>query len=105
MNLASTWGEGSARPLVDKVLAVDKYRQRYLQLLKDDALAANKLFVWSQYKAKFDQLFALYGDKTDSDTMDPDPMGLAGFEQKFFIDKTKNVLDQLKLGYEGYEVE
>jgi spore coat protein H len=104
-NLPAAWGDNSPRPLVDKVLAVDKYRQRYLQLLKEDALAAKKLFVFSQYKAKFDQLFALYGSKTDSDTMDPDPMGLAGFEQKYFVDKTKNVLDQLKVGYAGYEVE
>ncbi len=105
VNLPAAWGDDSPRPLVDRVLAVDKYRQRYVQLLKDDALAANKLFVFSQYQAKFDQLFALYGDKTDSDTMDADPMGLAGYEQKYFIDKTKNVLDQLKIGYAGYEVE
>jgi hypothetical protein len=58
-----------------------------------------------RYQAKFDQLFALYGDKTDSDTVDPDPMGLAGHEQTYFFDKTKNVLDQLQLGYVGYEVE
>jgi spore coat protein H len=105
VNLPAAWGDTSPRPLVDKVLAVDKYRTRYLDLLKGDALAANKLFVFSQYKAKFDQLFALYGDKTASDTVDPDPMGLAGYEQKYFIDKTKNVLGQLKIGSSGYEVE
>jgi hypothetical protein len=32
-------------------------------------------------------------------------MGLAGYEQEYFFDKTKNVLDQLGLGYAGYEVE
>jgi hypothetical protein len=105
VNLPAAWGDDSPRPLVDKVLAVDTYRQRYLQLLKDAPLPAKKLFVYSQYKAKFDQLFALYGSKTDSDTMDDDPMGLAGFEQKYFVDKTKNVLDQLKVGYAGYEVQ
>ena len=39
------------------------------------------------------------------DIVDPDPMDLQGYEQKFFFDKTKNVLDQLQLGYSGYEVE
>jgi len=64
----------------------------------------NKLFLFSEYQAKFNQLYGLYGKKTDSDTEDPDPMGLAGYEQPFFFDKTKNVLDQLGLGYTGFEV-
>jgi hypothetical protein len=104
-NLPAAWGDTSPRPLVDKVLAVEKYRQRYLQYLKDYALPANGLFLFTEYKAKFDRLFALYGDKTGNDTQDPDPMGLAGYEQKYFFDKTRNVLDQLKLGYSDYEVQ
>ncbi len=104
-NLPAAWGDSSPRPLVDKVLAVEKYRERYLNCLKEYILPANRLFLFSEYEAKFNQLFALYGDKTASDTRDSDPMGLAGFERLFFIDKTKNVLDQLQLGYTGYEVE
>jgi spore coat protein H len=104
-NLTTLWGDNSARPLVEKVLTVDQYRAQYLQYLKDYIPPANKLFLFSQYKAKFDQMFALYGDKTASDTVDPDPMGLAGYEQQYFFDKTKNVLDQLQLGYSGYEVQ
>jgi len=104
-NLAAQFGSGPARPLVDKVLAVAKYREQYVSYLKDYVQPARKLFLFSEYQAKFDQLFALYGDKTTSDTVDPDPMGLRGYEQKFFFDKTKNVLDQLGLGYAGYEVE
>ena len=99
------WGDNSPRPLVDKVLAVEQYRAQYVKYLEDYGLPANKLFLFSEYKAKFDQLFALYGDKTTNDTVDPDPMGLAGYEQRYFFDKTKNVLDQLQLGYSGYEVE
>ena len=104
-NLTTNWGDSSPHPLVDKVLAVEKYRAQYVNLLGEYILPANQLFLFSEYKAKFDQLFALYGDKTGSDTVDPDPMGLAGYEQKYFYDKTKNVLDQLQLGYAGYEVE
>jgi spore coat protein H len=99
------WGDNSPHPLVDKVLAVDKYRQQYVSYLKVYALTANKRFLFSQYQAKFDQVFALYGDKTTNDTEDPDPMGLQGYEQKYFFDKTKNVLDQLQLGYSDYEVQ
>ncbi|MBN1610343.1 MAG: CotH kinase family protein [Polyangiaceae bacterium] len=104
-NLTTNWGDDSPRPLVDKVLAVETYRERYVKYLQDYILPANELFLFSEYQAKFDQLFALYGDKTANDTMDPDPMGLAGYEQEYFFDKTKNVLDQLQLGYAGYEVE
>ena len=103
--LTANWGDDSPRPLVDKVLAVEEYRERYVEYLKDYVDPANELFLFSEYETKFDQLFALYGDKTDDDTMDPDPMGLDGYEQKYFFDKTKNVLDQLQLDYSGYEVE
>lgn len=99
------WGDSSPRPLVDKILAIGQYRDRYRQYLADYLQPKNKLFLWSEYKAKFDQLYALYGDKTDSDTEDPDPMGLAGYEKPYFFDKTKNVLDQLGLGHAGFEVE
>jgi hypothetical protein len=99
------WGDSSPRPLVDKILAISPYRDRYRQYLADYLQPKNKLFLWSEYQAKFDQLHALYGDKTDSDTEDPDPMGLAGYEKPYFFDKTKNVLDQLGLGHVGFEVE
>ena len=104
-NLTTNWGDTSPHPLVDKVLAVEKYRAQYVEYLESYLLPANRLFLFSEYQAKFEQLFALYGDKTGSDTVDPDPMGLAGYEQQYFFDKTKNVLDQLQLGYAGYEVE
>jgi hypothetical protein len=99
------WGDSSPRPLVDKILAVGKYRERYRQYLADYLQPKNKLFLWSEYKAKFDQLYAIYGRKTDSDTEDPDPMDLAGYEKPYFFDKTKNVLGQLGLDPKGFEVE
>ncbi len=92
-----TWGDASPRPLVDKILSVAKYRERYLRYLREYIDPKNRLFIYSEYQAKFDQLYALYGSKTKNDTADPDPMGLAGYEKKYFSDKTKNVLDQLEL--------
>ncbi len=103
-SLPAAWGDSSPRPLVDKVLAVEKYREKYVQYLKDYILPANKLFLFSEYKAKFEQLFAIYGEMTRNDTVDPDPMGLAGYEQTYFFDKTKSVLEQLQLDDSGYEV-
>jgi len=91
--------------LVDSCCATNKNWIDRILYLKDYIDPANKLFLFSQYKNKFDQLFALYGDKTANDTEDPDPMGLAGYEQTYFFDKTKNVLDQLQIGYDGYEVQ
>lgn len=104
-SLPESWGDTAPRPLVDRVLAVEQYRAKYLEYLQDYVQRDSKLFLFSQYRAKFDQLYALYGDKTDNDTADPDPMGLAGYEQTYFFDKTKNVLDQLGIEHSGFEVE
>jgi hypothetical protein len=104
-NFTENWGDNSSRPLVDKVLAVSKYREKYLSCLKEYIQPANKLFLFSEYNTKFGQLFTVYGDKTANDTKDSDPMGLAGYEKLFFSDKTKNVLDQLGLDHAGYEIE
>lgn len=104
-NLCAAWGDNAPRPLVDKVLAVDKYRAQYLKYLADYVAPTNKLFLFSAYQTRFDALAALYRDKTANDTIDSDPMGLAGYEQKYFFDKTKDVLDQLQLGYAGHEVQ
>ena len=104
-SLPAAWGDNSPRPLVGKVLAVAKYRETYLDYLEQFASKTSKAFLFSEYRAKFDQLFALYGDKTASDTVDSDPMGLSGYEQAYFFDKTKNVLDQLQIDHAGYELE
>ena len=104
-NLTTNWGDDSPRPLVDKGRAVEPCRERSAQYLENHILPANELFLLSEYEARFDPLLAPYGDKTTNDTVDPDPMGLEGYEQQYFFDKTKNVLDQLQLGYSGYEVE
>lgn len=104
-SVPTNWGDASPRPLVDKILSVDKYRERYLRYLAEYIQPKNRLFLYSEYQAKFDQIYALYGSKTKNDTVDADPMGLAGYENKYFSDKTKSVLGQLELGDSGYEVE
>jgi hypothetical protein len=104
-NLTEIWGERDRRPLVDKILATDEYRKRYVELLKADIDPANGLFLFSKYGEKFEKLSALYGGRIENDTMDPDPMGWQGFEEKYFHDKTVDVLDQLGLPHDGYELE
>ena len=89
-------------PWVDKMLAINKWRERYLA---DYIQPKNKPLLQGEHKAKFDRLYALHGDKTDIDIEDPDPMGLAGHEQTYFFDKPKNVLDHLGLGSKGSAVE
>jgi spore coat protein CotH len=103
-SIPATWGDNSPRPLIDKILSVDKFRERYRRYLEEYVDPKNRLFIYSEYQAKFDQLYALYGSKTKNDTVDPDPMGLAGYEKRYFSDKTKNVLGQLGLAESGYEI-
>lgn len=104
-SLPAIWGDTSPRPLVDKVLGVEEYRRRYTGYLQEYITPKNRLFLYSEYQAKFDQVYALYGSKTANDTADRDAMGLVGYERAYFYDKTKNVLDQLNLGHAGYEVQ
>lgn len=89
------WGDTSRRPLIDKILAVEEYRARYLQYLGEYVDPERRLFVFDEYRAKFDQVQALYGNKAENDTADPDPMGFAGYEEKYFADKIASVLPQL----------
>lgn len=95
-NIPANWGDTSRRPLIDKILAVEEYRARYLQYLGEYVDPERRLFVFDEYRAKFDQLQALYGNKAENDTADPDPMGLAGYEEKYFADKIASVLPQLR---------
>jgi spore coat protein H len=104
-SMPEAWGDRSKRPLVDKLLEIDKYRTRYVALLKEYIDPANKLFLYSEYKKKFEEVFALYQGQERNDTNDTDPLGWKGFEKDYFHDKTRSVLDQLKVPYTGYELE
>ncbi|MBN2444320.1 MAG: CotH kinase family protein, partial [Spirochaetales bacterium] len=104
-NLPAMWGDNNRRPLVDKLLGVEKFKNKYVEYLKDYIDPKNKLFLFSMYKAKFEQLSILYKGENVNDTIDKDPMGLHGFEADYFYDKTKSVLDQLEIPYDNYEVE
>ncbi|MBN2573421.1 MAG: hypothetical protein JXP73_02535 [Deltaproteobacteria bacterium] len=53
-NLTANWGDSSPQPLVNEVPAAEKYRELYAQHLEDYVLPANRLFLWSEYEAKFD---------------------------------------------------
>lgn len=96
-SIPSSWGDASRRPLIDKILFVEQYRERYLRYLGEYADPESHLFLYGEYQTKFEQIYALYGSKIENDTADPDPMGLAGYEEKYFSDKIASVLPQLAI--------
>ncbi|MBN1648145.1 MAG: CotH kinase family protein [Spirochaetales bacterium] len=104
-NIPRSWGDASARPLVVKVLAVAKYRQKYVHYFVGCLVPDNGLFLFSRYRDKYNLIAGLYRDSIKNDTVDPDPMGWKGYEEKYFHDKTGNVLDQLNIGHDGFEVQ
>ena len=104
-SIPQSWGDRSGRPLVDKLLAVEQYRKKYVQYLQDYIRPANRLFLFSEYKRTFEKLFSIYKGKDVNDTADKDPLGWQGYESQYFSDKTKDVLDQLGLPHTGYEVD
>ena len=92
-------GQPSSRPLVDKILSIDQYKQQYLTYLKEYASEENNLFSYSRFLHLFDTVEALYGPFMENDTQESSNMTLTN-EQWYFETKLKSVASQLaQLGY------
>lgn len=102
-NVTGLWGETPERPLVDKFLAVNKYRERYLLYLEDCVNPENHLFLYSEFEQRFRLVESLYAGMDTNDTLHRDPLELGGFERDYFYEKTRDVLDQLGIPYDNYE--
>jgi spore coat protein H len=83
----------SARPLFDRIISIDAYRQKYEYYLK--YYIDSGLFSYDSFVSMFNAQKALYGDLACSDTEDTgEEMKLTNGEW-YFNTKIKSVLDQL----------
>ncbi len=98
-------GKYTKRPLVDKILAIDEYKKQYEAYLQEFVTPRNQLFTYSNYQKKYNQMEALYKPYLDNDMDQGEEMINEESVQKYFYDKTKSVLRQLKISTEGYEVQ
>jgi hypothetical protein len=90
---ASFLGRDVAHPLVDRILVIPEYRERYEHYLK--SFIESGLFSYDTFREKFEKLKTLYGDAACSDTLDSGESMTLTNEEWFFAVKTDSVLSQL----------
>ena len=95
LNLNAAYMERAlAHPLVDRILAIPEYRQRYAYYLQ--YFIDSGLFSYESFLNKFYALEALYGEYASSDTMDSGEAMALTNEEWFFETKIASVLSQLE---------
>lgn len=85
--------QATSRPLCDRILSIDAYRQQYEGYLK--SFIDEGIFSYDAFAQKFAILESLYGDYACSDTVDTGEMMRLTNENWYFDTKTRSVLDQL----------
>jgi hypothetical protein len=91
-------------PLVEKIFEIDEYRAKYEQYLKEFITPSNKLFVYSDYKQRYELLHSLYSPYLDNDADEGQVMSNDDETREYFYTKTKSIIDQLGLNEEDYEL-
>ncbi|MCK8061650.1 MULTISPECIES: CotH kinase family protein [unclassified Fusibacter] len=93
-SLASIFmGVDYSHPLADKILAVEKYRGRYEEILLE--LISTKAYSYESFLKLFESVKVMYGDDLDNVTSAGKLMFLTN--EKSFMDlKIKSVLDQIE---------
>jgi hypothetical protein len=90
-------------PLTHKVFEIPEYRNLYEHYLKEFITPANKLFLYSEYEKKFNQLHALYSPHLNNDINEGEEMVKEESVRLFFYEKTKSIIEQLGLNKADYE--
>ena len=95
-------------PLVERIFEIEEYRQIYEQHLQDFITPANELFVYSEYKKKYDLMHSLYAPYLDNDTDEGEEMrndeNEPGSVREYFYGRTRSVIEELGLNPEDYEL-
>lgn len=91
-------------PLTDKVLQIEEYKNKYTDYLKYFIDPSNDIFVYSDYKKRFNRLKRLYYPYLNNDINDSEEMKNDISTEEFFYNRTKYVVNQLGLQEENYEI-
>jgi len=97
--------------LATKVLSFDKFKRQYEEYLRKFITPENGLFVYSDYKKRYDRLNKIYthrinGESHDylrNDTVSEHEMVNESEVKDYFHARTRSVLRQLGLSFHGYE--
>ncbi|MCX7774374.1 MAG: CotH kinase family protein [Clostridia bacterium] len=95
-NLAQSFtGQTVHHPLVEKILGIDEYKQRYLDYLREFSDPKNNLYSYANFKGLYDYIFKQYGPYMKSDTVEYSNM-VESNEKWFMEEKVRSVDEQLK---------
>ena len=97
--------------LATKILSFRDYKRKYQRYLIQFLHPENKLFVYSDYNRRFDRLKHLYTHRADekyhdylaNDTVSAHEMKKEPQVREYFHARTRSVLRQLGLSFDGYE--
>ena len=97
--------------LATKVLSFGEYRRKYKQYLREFITPENNLFVHSDYEKRFNELNSLYTHRSNgedhdylkNDTKSGHKMENESEVRDYFHARTRSILRQLKLKFDGYE--
>ncbi len=83
------------RPLVDKILAVDKYRLKYEEYLRQFINPENHLFNYDDFESKFFIYRTLYNNYVENDIVTDELMQMESSIKTYFEEKIDSVNSQL----------
>jgi hypothetical protein len=97
--------------MATKVLSFGKFRRKYEEYLREFITPGNNLFVYSDYRKRYYRLNDLYTHRSNgefhdylkNDTISGDEMVNEGEVADYFHARTRSVLRQLGLSFDGYE--
>ncbi len=89
----------TTHPLIDKLLAIDKYREIYLNYLNELSIPENNYVTYDRYLELYHKLYDIYGDKVDNEMKEGNLWELTN-EEWYFSTKQNSVKEQLSaFGY------
>lgn len=94
-----------ASPLIEKMLEIDEYREKYEQYFIEFITPSNELFVYSQFDKKYEVLYELLAPHVHNDTNESEDMINDGSIAAYYYERTRAVIDELGLDKADYETE
>jgi spore coat protein H len=91
---AQMYDKNTTHPLMDKILQIDEYKNKYEEYLRTLIEPANNYFTYNRFMELYNRLYNLYGDNVDNEMQEGSLWELSN-EEWYFNTKTDSVRQQL----------
>jgi hypothetical protein len=93
---AKMYNEKATHPLIDKILQIDEYKEKYEEYLRTLTDPENDYFTYERFMDLYDELYGLYGSSVDNEMQEGNVWELSN-EDWYFNTKTESVNQQLSI--------